>query len=123
MRTYTYEHAKHATHAHVHAHAGYRQGGLHSNDEVSGHKVEERGLTLLQLRDLWNHIRNRCEPEGWMGVDGALLRAETATLYEVLRYVIKPCSQSTKCSYVEYLGNGPQLQPWGLAVRRESQLN
>jgi hypothetical protein len=84
----------------------------HNRPPQKIHKVEERGLTLLQLRDLWNHIRNRCEPEGWMGVDGALLRAETATLYEVLRYVIKPCSQSTKCSYVEYLGNGPQLPLW-----------
>ena len=75
-------------------------------------KVEERGMTLIQLRDVWAHIEKRCKPEGWMGVDGNLLQAHTATLYEVLRYVIKPASEPKKVSYVEFLGAGPQLPLW-----------
>ena len=47
-----------------------------------------------------------------MGVDGNLLQAHTATLYEVLRYVIKPASEPKKVSYVEFLGAGPQLPLW-----------
>ena len=69
-------------------------------------------MTLIQLRDVWAHIEKRCKPEGWMGVDGNLLQAHTATLYEVLRYVIKPASEPKKVSYVEFLGAGPQLPLW-----------
>jgi hypothetical protein len=41
------------------------------------HLIEERGITLAQLRDMWAHLKERCKPEGWMSLEGKLLTAET----------------------------------------------
>ena len=63
--------------------------------------VEERGITLRQLREVMAHVEARCGREGWTGLDGKRLSPATVTLYDVVRYVLKPCTQQGQCSYVE----------------------
>ena len=75
-------------------------------------KIAERGITLLQLRDVWAHVSMRCEPEGWMGLDGQLLTASSATLYEVVRYVVKPATKRAANSYVEFVATESQCPLW-----------
>ena len=74
--------------------------------------AEERGITLHQLRTLWIHIQSRCIPEGWMGVDGKLLSPEKVSMYDVIRYVVKPATRKHGCSYVELVSEGPQRPSW-----------
>ena len=62
---------------------------------------EERGITLFQLRMLWKHVGMRCHKECWMDVHGDPLHPNTITIYEVIRYVVKPCTFKEECSYVE----------------------
>lgn len=51
---------------------------------------EERGITLRQLKQLWRHMSRRCEHEGWMDVQGEPLEPSRVSIYELMRYVIKP---------------------------------
>ncbi len=62
---------------------------------------ELRGITLLQLRQLWVHVNERCVREGWMDVHGELLEPTSINMYELQRYVLKPCTMTCQCSYVE----------------------
>ena len=62
---------------------------------------EMRGITLTMLRQLWSHVNERCIQEGWMDVHGELLEPTSLNMYELQRYVIKPCTLSCDCSYVE----------------------
>ena len=62
---------------------------------------EMRGITLTMLRQLWSHVNERCIQEGWMDVHGELLEPTSINMYELQRYVIKPCTLSCDCSYVE----------------------
>jgi len=66
-------------------------------------RPEYRGVTLHQLRQLWKHVNKRCVKEGWMDVDGELIEPNTITMYELMRYIIKPLTQYSTgtCSYVE----------------------
>ena len=75
-------------------------------------RAEERGITLSQLRTLWEHVQCRCVPEGWMDVHGAPLTPERVDLYDVLRYVVKPATRAATCSYVERVAVRPQLPSW-----------
>jgi len=75
-------------------------------------RVEERGITPVQLGELWTHLASRAEPEGWMDLEGQLVSAKTAAMYDVLRYVIKPATQRGECSYVEAVAAGPQMPLW-----------
>lgn len=76
-------------------------------------KPEERGITLAQLRELYAHLVSRAGSEGWMGMSGELVTADTATMYDVVRYVIKPATRSSKCSYVEFISpTVKQLPLW-----------
>ena len=75
-------------------------------------RSEERGMTLPQLRQLWAHVSDRCPREGWMNVHGELLEPKTVTMYEVVRYVIKPATVQYRCSYVERcLGDREPIPP------------
>lgn len=74
--------------------------------------TEERGITLSQLCAVWAHIQRRCVPERWANVRGDLLKPKTVTLYEAVRYVIKPATAKRECSYIELVANGPQLPEW-----------
>lgn len=86
--------------------------------------AEERGVTLAQLRRVMAHVEMRCGREAWLGVDGRRLTADTVTLYDVTRYVIKPATQQAQCSFIERIAE--QAQPpvwfvsnwWGESFRR-----
>lgn len=88
-------------------------------------RSEERGITLPQLRQLWAHVNQRCHRERWSSVHGDLLDPNTITMYEVIRYVVKPCTLPATCSYVERcLGDRPVIPPtwtvlhwWGDSLR------
>ena len=50
--------------------------------------VEERGITLAQLREVHAHIQSRCDREGWVGLDGTRRTPSTVTMYDVVRYIV-----------------------------------
>jgi len=76
-------------------------------------RAEERGITLTQLRDVMAHIEMRCDREGWAGVDGRRLGPDEVTLYDVVRYVIKPATQTHgRCAYVERIAEEAQPPVW-----------
>ena len=87
---------------------------------------ENRGITLPQLRQLWDHVNKRCTNENWMNVQGDLLEPDTVTMYDVIRYVVKPCTlKGGGVSYVEQcIGDGGIITPtwtvvhwWGDSFR------
>lgn len=80
-------------------------------------KVEERGITLRQLRAVWAHVQARCTVDGWTNVRGELLTLDDVTLYDVVRYVIKPSTHFRGCSYVEFVASSAETQVGVKAVR------
>ncbi len=72
--------------------------------------VEERGITLRQLRAIVANIDRRCFGEKWTDKRGKLLTPETVTLHDVNRYIIKPFTFRSRRSLVEELPStqGPQ---------------
>lgn len=64
-------------------------------------RPEERGISLQQLRHLWAHVNTRCVKEGWMDVNGDLIEPNSINMYDLQRYVIKPCTMNEACSYAE----------------------
>jgi len=92
-----------------------------SNSEV---QVEERGITLRQLRAVWANIVRRCEEEGWINDEGNLLTPKTVTFYDANRYVIKPFTVGSKNAFVTSLPSTAGTQPprfvachwWGQTV-------
>ena len=75
-------------------------------------KVEERGITLRQLRTLYMHVVIRCKQEKWTNFRGELLSPETVTLYDINKYVIRPFTEGTQKSYVEMIARKPQKPRW-----------
>ena len=71
-----------------------------------------RGITLAQLREMWAHVVTRVGPEGWVGVEGQRLTATTVTMYDLLRYVIKPATHKGQCSYIEAIALDAQPPLW-----------
>ena len=78
-------------------------------------KVEERAISLRQLKALMAHVQRRCEKEGWLGkrFQGGMhyeqLTPEGVNLYDAATHVILPAtyhhrlpgSRNTQPSYVE----------------------
>ena len=58
-------------------------------------------VLLEQLRELAKHIGRRCVPEGWKNLHKEKLSLATATVYDAMRYVIRPATFARQCSYVE----------------------
>lgn len=107
-----------------HSHKINFQDLAHNRPPAFIPKVEERGITLYQLRELYAHVHARAGPEGWMGMEGSLIAADTATMYDVLRYVIKPCTKRARCSYTEFISPAAPQAPfwcvshwWGTPLR------
>eukprot|EP01038_Epipyxis_sp_PR26KG_P013118 gene13118-17583_t len=70
--------------------------------------TEERGITLAQLRFVYNEIMRRCVSEGWKDYAGHLVAPEEVNLYIVYEKIIEPYTEARKCSFVELLTNDPQ---------------
>ena len=64
-------------------------------------QVEMRAVTLRQLRELAKHIARRCGSESWKNLHKEKLTPATVTLYDAMRYVIRPATFARQCSYVE----------------------
>ena len=47
-----------------------------------------------------------------MDVRGQLLQTDSATMYDIARYVIKPFTKQHSCSYAERVSTAPQQPAW-----------
>jgi len=87
-------------------------GGSSSSDtKTSEVQVEDRGITLRQLRAVWANIVRRCEDERWMDDEGNLLTPETVTFYDANKYIIKPFTVGSKNAFVSCLPSTAGTQP------------
>ena len=75
-------------------------------------KVEERGITLRQLRFIYKHVEARCKREKWTNIHGESLTPEKVNLYDVNKYVILPLTEKTEKSFVEMIARKPQKPRW-----------
>jgi len=73
--------------------------------------VEERGITLRQLRAVMANIIKRCVAEKWTNYKGDLLSSENVTLYDADKYVIRPFTVKSKKSFVTCLPSTAGSQP------------
>ena len=81
-------------------------------------ETEKRAISLNQLCHLYGHTKHCFEAgEKWTadrpGADGTwkeeeLDRAEQATLYDIVKFVVKPCTLERQCSTVELMAAEPQ---------------
>jgi len=85
---------------------------LHNNVTPYHVVSHERGISIVQLRDIMRHIENRCEHETWMALDGKRLTPASVTWIDAMRYVFKPCTETHRCSYVERIAKERQLPIW-----------
>ena len=94
-----------------------------SNQDKNGYRsmdTEVRGITLRQLRAILPLIKRRCEKEKWtkpVYKDGKKtdeverVTLETATLYDINKYIITPFTESSQKSFVETLPSTKGTQP------------
>ena len=73
------------------------------NNSQTPPPVEERGITLVQLRAVLANIILRFVAEGWTNHKGELLSPDEVTLYDADRYIIRPFTVKTKKSFVSSL--------------------
>jgi len=86
--------------------------------------VQNRGITIRQLRGVWANIDRRCVQEEWVDFEGNLLSPKDVTLYDVNKYVIMPFTVTSQESFVSSLPSTAGAQPprwfvshwWGEAV-------
>eukprot|EP00931_Biecheleriopsis_adriatica_P105805 TRINITY_DN8032_c0_g1_i10.p1 TRINITY_DN8032_c0_g1~~TRINITY_DN8032_c0_g1_i10.p1 ORF type:complete len:718 (-),score=122.62 TRINITY_DN8032_c0_g1_i10:217-2370(-) len=95
-------------------------------------KVEERGITIGQLKSLLHFMKKRCTAgdviDGWhCSRSGEVLRVPTMNLYQVCDWIIKPFTEPSRCSYVEAVAEAAESQQpewfvshWWLLQLRES---
>lgn len=88
------------------------------SDLTQGHagctiaQTEYRAILFRQLRDVCRHLTRRCPLEKWRNFHKQVLTPSTVTLYDLARYVIRPCTHRRKCSYVELVATHPQRPRW-----------
>jgi hypothetical protein len=67
-------------------------------------ETEMRGITPRQLIATYEAVKLCCKSEGWTSpFNGTPLTPETVTLYDLAHYVIKPATETSKCSFVEFI--------------------
>lgn len=75
-------------------------------------QTELRAITLRQLTDVFRHLSRRCTYEKWRNFFKEDLEPKTVTLYDLTRYVIRPCTFKRRCAYVELVANHAQRPRW-----------
>ena len=75
-------------------------------------QTELRAITMRQLHDVYRHLSRRCGYEKWRNFHKQLLTPKTVTLYDLTRYVIRPCTFKRQCAYVELVASHPQAPRW-----------
>ncbi len=73
-------------------------------------ETAERGISVRQLRAVFEHVQEHCVADRWTNVRGELIAANHVTLYDLVRYVIKPSTVSRRCSYVELVATEAAAQ-------------
>jgi len=81
--------------------------------------LNERAITITQLRKLFALASHRCAEEGWVAADpGASVRwtrkltPATLTHADVLQHLVAPSTEQRRCSFVELLAIAPQPAQW-----------
>jgi len=76
--------------------------------------VELRGITLAQLRKVWQQIEHRCVRDHWRDKGTQRpLEPQTVNLYHLNEYFIMKETEKSKLSYVEHItGEKPQKPRW-----------
>eukprot|EP01038_Epipyxis_sp_PR26KG_P018608 gene18608-26303_t len=70
-------------------------GSILSNpNPVNFRPTEERGITLAQLRLVYDEITRLCVSESWKGYDDHLLTPDEINLYVVNEKIIKPLTEA-----------------------------
>ena len=83
---------------------------LAPSTRVDAMRTEERGISLGQLRAFYRHIEVSCEREGWTDIHGQPLMPERTTLYDAVKYGIKPATEGRQSSYVEHIATDAAAQ-------------
>lgn len=71
-------------------------------------EVENRGISVKQLKQVLKEIKARCEVEKWKNYNNDILTPEIVTLYDIKEKIIIARSKEKQCSYVERIATGPQ---------------
>lgn len=71
-------------------------------------EVENRGISVKQLKHVYEEIVARCEVEEWRNYKDDVLTPEEVTLYDIKEKIIISRSKEKLCSYVERIATGPQ---------------
>lgn len=71
-------------------------------------EVENRGISVKQLKQVYREIEDRCIVENWENYEKKQLTPEEVTLYDIKDTIILSRSKDKKCSYVERIASGPQ---------------
>lgn len=71
-------------------------------------EVENRGISVKQLKQVLKEIKARCEVEEWKNYKDEILTPEIVTLYDIKEKIIIATSKEKQCSYVERIATGPQ---------------
>lgn len=107
---------------------GSRAGvGLPEGCEIPA--IDERAITITQLKKLFTLASRRCSTEGWVSTDPVAslrwnkkLTAETMTHADVERHLVIPATRDRKCSLVELLATAPQPVQWYVIHARSQPL-
>jgi len=74
-------------------------------------RTELRGITLRQLRALFEYVKKHCVQEGWYDKrTQELLTPDRVNLYHLCHWALKPLTQERQCSYVELVAESPEAQ-------------
>ncbi len=71
-------------------------------------EVENRGISVKQLRQIYKEIEARCSVENWENREKKKLTPKEVTLYDIKDTIIISRSKENQCSYVERIASGPQ---------------
>ena len=71
-------------------------------------EVENRGISVKQLEQIYHEIEARCIVENWENYEKKKLTPEEVTLYDIKETIIISRSKEKQCSYVERIASGPQ---------------
>ncbi len=67
-------------------------------------ETEMRGITPRQLIATYEVVKLCCKSEGWTSTyNGTPLTPETVSLHDLTYYVIKPATETSQCSFVEFI--------------------
>ena len=71
-------------------------------------EVENRGISVKQLKQVYQEIKAICNKGEWKNYKDDLLTPEIVTLYDIKEKIIIARSKEKQCSYVERIATGPQ---------------